>query len=61
MARNVGPEDRVVRIVVALGLAVMHPIPLLFVDKPRFQLLDIVWPVDSPQQPVVNMLGAIAL
>lgn len=46
---------------VALGLAVMHPIPLLFVDKPRFQLVDIVWPVNSPQQPVVNMLGALAL
>ena len=46
---------------VALGLAVLHPIPLLFVDKPRFRISDILFPVSSPQQPVVNMLGAIAL
>jgi predicted ferric reductase len=46
---------------VALGLAVLHPIPLLFVDKPRFGVADILWPVSSPQQPVVNTIGAIAL
>lgn len=46
---------------VALGLAVMHPIPLLFVDKPRFGLGDILFPVSSPEQPLVNSLGALAL
>src|SRR5436309_15548638 len=46
---------------VALGLAVLHPIPLLFVDKPRFRFVDIVWPVASPEQPFVNSLGAISL
>ena len=46
---------------VALGLAVLHPIPLLFVDKPRFGGSDILWPVSSPQQPVVNTIGAMAL
>src|SRR6185503_5725524 len=46
---------------VALGLAVLHPIPLLFIDKPRFTVSNIVWPVSSPQQPVVNTIGAISL
>jgi predicted ferric reductase len=46
---------------VALGLSGAHPIPLLFVAKPQFRLLDIVYPIASPEQPVVNTLGAIAL
>lgn len=46
---------------VALGLAVLHPIPLLFVEKPHFRFIDIVYPVASPEQPVVNSIGAIAL
>jgi len=46
---------------VALGLSALHPIPLLFIDKPRFGLADVLYPVSSPQQPVVNTLGAIAL
>jgi len=46
---------------VALGLAVLHPIPLLLVDEPKFGVVDIVWPISSPQQPVVNTIGAIAL
>jgi len=46
---------------VALGLAVMHPIPLLFVDKPRFGIADILFPINSPEQPLVNCLGALAL
>jgi len=46
---------------VALGIAVLHPIPLLFVEKPRFRFVDIVWPVSSPEQPLVNSLGAISL
>lgn len=46
---------------VALGLSALHPIPLLFIDKPRFGLSDVLYPVSSPEQPVVNTLGAIAL
>ncbi|MEP6495983.1 MAG: ferric reductase-like transmembrane domain-containing protein [bacterium] len=46
---------------VALALAVLHPIPLLFVEKPRFKIGDILLPVSSPEQPVVNSLGAAAL
>jgi sulfoxide reductase heme-binding subunit YedZ len=46
---------------VALGLAVLHPIPLLFLDKPHFLIRDILYPVSSPEQPVVNTLGAISL
>src|SRR5689334_17982961 len=46
---------------VALGLAVLHPIPLLFLDKPHFLVRDILYPVSSPEQPVINTLGAISL
>jgi predicted ferric reductase len=46
---------------VALGLSALHPIPLLFVDKPRFAIADLLYPVSSPLQPTINVLGAIAL
>lgn len=46
---------------VALALSALHPIPLLFLDKPRFALADILYPVSSPEQPTINTLGAIAL
>jgi predicted ferric reductase len=46
---------------VALALALMHPIPLLFVRKPRFRVFDILFPITSPEQPLINSLGAIAL
>jgi predicted ferric reductase len=46
---------------VGLGLAVLHPIPLLFMEKPHFVVLDILFPVSSPEQPLINSLGAIAL
>jgi len=46
---------------VALALGIAHPIPLLFVNKPHFALVDILLPTSSPEQPVVNTLGAIAL
>jgi predicted ferric reductase len=45
----------------ALFFTVVHPIILLFNDKPKFRLIDIVYPVHSPQQPFENTLGAIAL
>src|ERR1700712_1490631 len=46
---------------VGFGLAVLHPIPLLFLDKPVFRVRDILLPLSSPQQPVINTLGAAAL
>ncbi len=46
---------------VALGLSVLHPVPLLFLDKPRFRLFDVLWPISSPEQPTINLLGAMAL
>ena len=44
-----------------LAVTLAHPIPLLFVQKPRFHVRDILYPVSSPEQPLVNVLGAIAL
>jgi len=46
---------------VGLALAAAHPIPLLFVKKPAFAFVDLVYPLHSPQQPVINTLGALAL
>lgn len=45
----------------AIALTLTHPLVLLFVTSPHFRLYDIVWPVASPLQPTVNLLGAIAL
>ena len=45
----------------SLLLVLSHPAVLLFVQKPHFGWLDILIPVDSPLQPVVNTLGAAAL
>ena len=46
---------------VGLGLSVLHPIPLLFVRKPRFALADVLYPIHSPEQPTINCLGAVCL
>ncbi|MGB8474078.1 MAG: ferric reductase-like transmembrane domain-containing protein [Candidatus Acidiferrum sp.] len=45
----------------ALFFAIAHPIFLLFNKSPKFRVLDIVYPVRSPQQPLENTIGAIAL
>jgi DMSO/TMAO reductase YedYZ heme-binding membrane subunit len=44
-----------------LTAAVLHPIVLLFSHQIHFRRIDIVFPVWSPQQPLINTLGAIAL
>jgi predicted ferric reductase len=46
---------------VAVALTMTHPLVLLFVKSPHFRLYDIVWPVASPLQPLVNLAGAGAL
>lgn len=43
-----------------LGFVVLHPVILLFIRAPHFRLMDVLFPVWSPQQPLENTLGAIA-
>ena len=44
----------------ALALVILHPIPLVF-STIRFRIVDIVYPVHSPSQPLENSIGAVAL
>jgi predicted ferric reductase len=46
---------------IALVVTLLHPLPLLLNKAPKFRVLDIVYPVHSPQQPLENTVGAIAL
>jgi len=46
---------------ILLATSILHPIILLFSSTARFRLLDIVYPVHSPSQPLDNTIGAIAL
>jgi len=46
---------------IALCVAVLHPIVLLFSKTAGFHVRDIVFPIWSPSQPLENTLGAIAL
>ncbi len=46
---------------VALSLAVLHPIVLLFDKTAKFRVLDLLYPVHSPSQPLENTIGAVAL
>jgi len=45
----------------ALSLAVLHPIVLLFDKAAKFRVIDLLYPVHSPSQPLENTIGAIAL
>jgi sulfoxide reductase heme-binding subunit YedZ len=45
----------------ALAVAGAHPTILLFSSKVHFRVLDIIYPLDGPKQPVINTLGAFAL
>jgi hypothetical protein len=45
----------------ALTVAGIHPVILLFSSKVHFHVIDIVYPVNGPKQPLINTLGAIAL
>ncbi len=44
-----------------LGASVLHPLVLLFSRSARFRVLDVIYPVHSPSQPLENTIGAIAL
>lgn len=46
---------------IALSFAILHPVILLFNNTVRFKLLEILYPVRSPVQPLENTIGAIAL
>ena len=46
---------------ITLALTLAHPVVLLWVDKPRFRVYDILWPIGSPLQPWINFAGAGAL
>jgi predicted ferric reductase len=44
----------------SLALVILHPVPLLF-STSRFRVVDILFPVHSPSQPLENSIGAVAL
>src|ERR1700686_457954 len=46
---------------IALTVAVIHPVIILFSTTAKFGLIDIVYPVNAPKQPWINVLGALAL
>jgi predicted ferric reductase len=45
---------------VALALIFIHPMGLLYVSQAKFRVLDLLWPIHSPQQTLYNCLGAAA-
>jgi methionine sulfoxide reductase heme-binding subunit len=46
---------------IALSLAILHPVVLLLDRTAKFRVIDLVYPVHSPSQPLENSIGAIAL
>jgi predicted ferric reductase len=46
---------------IALAVAILHPVILLFNQDPRLRVLDLLYPLHSPSQPLENTIGAIAL
>jgi len=46
---------------IALAVSILHPVILLFNKNPHFRIRDLVYPVQSPSQPLDNTIGAIAL
>lgn len=46
---------------IALAVAVIHPVIITFSSTAKFTLIDIIYPVNAPKQPWINVLGALAL
>lgn len=46
---------------VALSLSVLHVILLLLSTEANFRVVDVLYPMVGPKQPVINTLGAAAL
>ena len=44
----------------ALAASFVHPVILLFSTTAAFGVLDVVWPLGAPKQPVVNAFGGLA-
>src|SRR5919206_2344219 len=44
---------------IALTIAAIHPLIILFSSTANFHLIDIVYPVNAPKQPWINVLGAL--
>ncbi len=42
-------------------LALSHPVVLLFLHSPHFRVFDILLPIQSPLQPLINLAGAGAM
>jgi DMSO/TMAO reductase YedYZ heme-binding membrane subunit len=45
----------------AIALTLTHPAVLLLLNERRFRLFDILFPIQSPLQPKLNLAGAAAL
>lgn len=45
----------------ALAVALLHPTLLLFSATAKFHVVDLLWPLGAPKQPIVNTFGAAAL
>lgn len=45
----------------ALVVAAAHPVVLLVSTTAKFHLVDIVYPLNAPKQPLINTVGALAL
>lgn len=45
----------------ALATALLHPALLLLSSTAKFGLLDVLWPLTAPKQPIVTTFGAAAL
>jgi predicted ferric reductase len=45
----------------AVSLTLTHPVVLLFQSTRHFRVVDLLWPLHSPQQPKLNTVGALAL
>jgi sulfoxide reductase heme-binding subunit YedZ len=46
---------------IALTVSILHPVTLLLNKSPKFRVLDLIYPVHSPRQPLENTIGAIAV
>jgi methionine sulfoxide reductase heme-binding subunit len=46
---------------IALSVSLLHPAILLLNKDPRIRLMDLIYPVHSPSQPLENTIGAIAV
>jgi hypothetical protein len=46
---------------IALAVSILQPIILLFNKNPHFRIRDLVYPVQSPSQPLDNTIGALVL